>query len=86
MADENENGRTAAASRSKMGGKARGSTSDVPSNLRTVGIDTDRITEAAGERVSELQGLLIDEVRARPMRALAWAAAVGAVFGFWAAR
>lgn len=40
----------------------------------------------AGERVSELQELLVNEVRARPLRALGWAAAGGIVLGFWAAR
>ena len=44
------------------------------------------MTEAAGERVSELQRLVIEEVRAQPMRALAWAAAIGVVIGFWAAK
>lgn len=60
--------------------------SEIASNLKSVGIDTDRMTEAAGEGVSELQRLVIEEVRAQPMRALAWAAAIGVVVGFWAAR
>jgi hypothetical protein len=44
------------------------------------------MAEMAIERVSELQELLMNEVRARPLRALGWAAAAGVVLGFWAAR
>lgn len=58
----------------------------VASNLKSFGVDTDQMTELAGERVSELQQLLIDEIKARPLRALGWAAAAGVVFGIWAAR
>lgn len=56
------------------------------SQLKKYGVDTGQMTEAAAERVTELQQLLIDEIRARPMRALGWAAAIGVVFGFWAAK
>ncbi|AZO82009.1 MULTISPECIES: hypothetical protein [unclassified Bosea (in: a-proteobacteria)] len=54
--------------------------------LKAYGVDTDVMAEAATERVSELQQLIMDEVRARPLRALGWAAAAGVVFGFWAAK
>jgi ElaB/YqjD/DUF883 family membrane-anchored ribosome-binding protein len=54
--------------------------------LKAYGVDTDVMAEAATERVSELQQMIMDEVRARPLRALGWAAAAGVVFGFWAAR
>lgn len=50
------------------------------------GVDTDALTEAATERVGELQQMIIDEIRARPLRALCWAMAAGVVFGFWAAK
>ena len=50
------------------------------------GVDTDQIASAATERVSELQEMIIDEVRARPLRALGWAAAAGVILGFWASR
>ena len=87
MADENETERTA---RDRAGSNAPeiagASEGLVLSDLKSVGIDTDRMTEAAGQQVSELQRLVLDEVRARPMRALAWAAAAGLVFGFWAAK
>jgi ElaB/YqjD/DUF883 family membrane-anchored ribosome-binding protein len=58
----------------------------IAGSLKTHGVDTHQMTEVAGERMSELQQLIIDEVKARPMRALGWAAAAGVVFGFWAAR
>lgn len=46
----------------------------------------DEVADAASESVSEFQQLLIDEIRARPLRALGWAVAAGVVMGFWAAR
>jgi len=70
----------------EMVSEGREAESEIDSDLKAVGIDTDRMTEAAGERVSELQRLVIEEVRAQPVRALAWAAAIGVVVGFWAAR
>lgn len=83
----NENDRAGGdGSRSSTETESRVAASEVTENLKSVGIDTDRMTEAAGERVSELQSLLIDEVRAKPLRALAWAAAAGVVIGFWAAK
>ncbi|MEZ2409043.1 hypothetical protein AB6806_19740 [Bosea sp. RCC_152_1] len=70
----------------EMVSEGREAGSEIASNLKSVGIDTDRMTEVAGEGVSKLQRLVIEEVRAQPMRALAWAAAIGVVVGFWAAR
>jgi hypothetical protein len=58
----------------------------IAANLKAYGVDTSQMTEVAGERASELQRLIMDEVKARPMRALGWAAAAGVMFGFWAAR
>lgn len=86
MADETEFGRTGGDGEPSQMEEARAATSEVSANLKSIGVDTDRMTEAAGERVSELQNLLIDEVRAQPLRALAWAAAAGVVIGFWAAK
>lgn len=54
--------------------------------LKAYGVDTDVMTEAATERVSELQQMIIDEIQSRPMRALGWAMAAGVVIGFWAAK
>lgn len=66
--------------------RAEGRSRDEASRLKNYGVDTDQMTEAATERVSKLQRLLIDEIRARPMRAVGWAAAAGIILGFWAAR
>jgi ElaB/YqjD/DUF883 family membrane-anchored ribosome-binding protein len=63
-----------------------GRSAGISANLKSIGVDANQLTEAASEQVSELQRLLIDEVRARPLRALGWAAAVGVIFGFWAAK
>ncbi|MDR6831511.1 hypothetical protein J2X48_005192 [Bosea sp. BE271] len=86
MADQNEFGQTGGDGQRSQMEAARAATGDVSENLKSVGIDTDRMTEAAGERVSELQSLLMAEIRAQPLRALAWAAAAGVIFGFWAAK
>lgn len=86
MADKSEFDRAGDDGKPSGTEKARAAAGEVSANLKSVGVDTDRMTEAAGERVSELQNLLIDEVRAQPLRALAWAAAVGVVIGFWAAK
>lgn len=44
------------------------------------------LLEIAGEPISQLQEMLVNEVRARPLQALGWAAAAGVVLGVWAAR
>ncbi|WP_306224305.1 hypothetical protein [Bosea beijingensis] len=86
MADENEFGQTGGDGKRSQMQAAQAAASEVSENLKSVGIDTDRMTEAAGEQVSELQSLLMAEIRAQPLRALAWAAAAGVIFGFWAAK
>ncbi len=58
----------------------------VSDKLRSYGVDADQIMDGAGERATELQRLIIDEIKARPLRALGWAAAAGVIFGCWAAR
>lgn len=55
-------------------------------SMKEFGVDTDRMIEATSERVNNLQQMLIEEVQARPMRALGWAAAAGFVLGIMAAR
>jgi ElaB/YqjD/DUF883 family membrane-anchored ribosome-binding protein len=58
---------------------------ELAANLKEFGIDTDRMAEAANEHVSDLQQMMIDEVRARPLRAVCWAATAGLVVGLlWA--
>lgn len=59
---------------------------ELSENLKEFGIDTDRMSEAAHDRVGDLQQMLIDEVRDRPLRALGWAAAAGLVLGLMSAR
>jgi ElaB/YqjD/DUF883 family membrane-anchored ribosome-binding protein len=59
---------------------------DVSGKLKSVGVDTDVMVDAAKEQVSDLQRLLMEEMRARPMRALGVAAAVGLFVGLMTAR
>ena len=59
---------------------------EVSDKLKQVGVDTDVMVDAAKEQVSELQRILMDEMRARPMRALGVAAAVGLFVGLMTAR
>jgi ElaB/YqjD/DUF883 family membrane-anchored ribosome-binding protein len=58
----------------------------VTEKLKSVGVDTDAMTSAAKEQASELQKLLMDELRTRPLRALGVAAALGVVVGLMTAR
>lgn len=75
-----------AADEGRTGGSNDAGSRDDNSQLRRYGVDTDQIAEAATERVSELQELIIDEIRSRPVRALCWAAAAGVIVGFWVAK
>ncbi len=54
--------------------------------LAWVSDETEELAEKAGERLTELQEILVDEIRARPLRAIAWAAAAGAILGFLTAK
>jgi ElaB/YqjD/DUF883 family membrane-anchored ribosome-binding protein len=58
----------------------------VSERLRAVGVDTDRMADVAREQASELQKLIEDEIRERPLRALGLAAAVGLFVGYLSAR
>ena len=58
----------------------------VSERLRAVGVDTDRMADVAKEQASELQKLIEDEIRERPLRALGLAAAVGLFVGYLSAR
>ena len=58
----------------------------VSERLRAVGVDTDRMVDVAKEQATELQQLIEDEIRERPLRALGIAAAVGLFVGFLSAR
>lgn len=59
---------------------------DVGQRLRSYGVDTDRVADVAREQVSDLQRMVEDEIRERPLRALGLAAAVGLFVGFLSAR
>ena len=58
----------------------------VTSRLKTVGVDTEVMANMAKGQASELQRMIGDELRARPMRALGIAAAVGVFVGLMTAR
>lgn len=58
----------------------------VGEKLRAAGLDTDRMVDVAKEQATELQQLIEDEIRERPLRALGLAAAVGLFVGFLSAR
>lgn len=70
----------------EMAQSLRDAGSTVSENLRSVGVNTDEMAEIAERRVTELQEMLMDEIRARPLRALGWAAAAGLLVGLWAAK
>ncbi len=58
----------------------------VSGRLRSAGVDTDKLVEVAREQATDLQKLLEDEIRERPLRALGVAAAIGLFVGFLSAR
>jgi ElaB/YqjD/DUF883 family membrane-anchored ribosome-binding protein len=58
----------------------------VNTRLKTVGVDTGVMADLAKDQVSELQRMIGDELRARPMRALGIAAAIGVFVGLITAR
>lgn len=58
----------------------------VTERLRSVGVDTDKMANLAREQASDLQQLIEDEIRERPLRALGLAAAVGLFIGYLSAR
>jgi ElaB/YqjD/DUF883 family membrane-anchored ribosome-binding protein len=58
----------------------------VTSTLRSAGVDTDRIADKARGQVADLQSVLVETIRNRPVGSLAVAAAVGLVIGLMSAR
>lgn len=58
----------------------------VSAKLKAVGVDTDVMVDAAKGQASELQRLIAEELRARPLRALGIAAALGLVVGMMTTR
>ncbi|RDJ26852.1 hypothetical protein DWF00_01345 [Bosea caraganae] len=59
---------------------------NVSSKLKAVGVDTDKMADVAKEQATDLQRLIVEEIRERPLRALGLAAAVGLFVGFLSAR
>jgi ElaB/YqjD/DUF883 family membrane-anchored ribosome-binding protein len=58
----------------------------VNTKLKTVGVDTEAMANAAKDQASELQRLVTEEMRSHPVRALGIAAAVGVFVGLMTAR
>jgi hypothetical protein len=48
--------------------------------------EVDALNDAGALQISEFQSLLLDEIQARPLRAVGWAAIAGLALGLWAAR
>jgi len=69
-----------------MGRSASEMAETVSTKLKTVGVDTDVMVNAAKDQASELQRIIADELRVRPVRALGIAAAVGVFVGLMTAR
>jgi ElaB/YqjD/DUF883 family membrane-anchored ribosome-binding protein len=53
----------------------------VSTRLKTVGVDTDVMVNAAKDQVTGFQKMVEEELQAHPMRSLGIAAAVGLFFG-----
>jgi ElaB/YqjD/DUF883 family membrane-anchored ribosome-binding protein len=58
----------------------------VQERLKAVGVDTDVMLGAAKDQAGELQRLVADELKTRPLRALGLAAAAGLIVGYLSAR
>lgn len=59
---------------------------NINEKLKTVGVDTSVMADAAKEQMTDLQRMLADELKQRPMRTLGIAAAVGFVAALIATR
>lgn len=74
-----ETGRTVADEAAEMA-------ASVQERLKAVGVDTDVMVGAAKNQAGELQKLVADELRTRPLRALGLAAAAGLIVGYLSSR
>lgn len=63
-------------------GKTPAPTSSRPKQFE----DDDEFSDAGSDRASELQRLIVEEIRDRPLRALGWAATAGFILGIWVSR
>ena len=59
---------------------------EVTRKLREAGIDTDQLLITARDQAGDLQKMIVDEVRSRPVRALGFAALAGVVVGLLSTR
>jgi ElaB/YqjD/DUF883 family membrane-anchored ribosome-binding protein len=59
---------------------------NVSSKLKSIGVDTDVMVDMAKDKATDLQKLLMSELKDRPMRSLGIAAAVGLLFGYMSSR
>ncbi len=71
---------------SSIAASAKGMADQVSQKLKTAGIDVDGANEMAEKRATDLQAMLMEEIRERPLRALGWATAAGVIIGMMAAR
>lgn len=65
---------------------AKDMANQVSQKLKTAGIDADGAIEMVERRATDLQDMLAEEIRERPLRALGWAAAAGIILGILSAR
>jgi ElaB/YqjD/DUF883 family membrane-anchored ribosome-binding protein len=70
----------------KVADEAGEAAASVQEKLKAVGVDTDVMMHAARDQAGELQKLVADELRTRPLRALGFAAAAGLIVGYLSAR
>jgi ElaB/YqjD/DUF883 family membrane-anchored ribosome-binding protein len=71
---------------SSIAGGAKNLAEQASQRLKAAGIDADGAIEMVEERATDLQNILMEEIRERPFRALGWAAAAGFVLGIMSAR
>ncbi|MDP2803387.1 MAG: hypothetical protein Q8O26_16055 [Phreatobacter sp.] len=79
-------GRKASAARDVAADAAAEIAQDLSARLKTVGIDTDVMVNAAKDRASGLRQFVSDEMQTRPLRTLGLAAAAGLFLGFLSSR
>jgi ElaB/YqjD/DUF883 family membrane-anchored ribosome-binding protein len=65
---------------------ARDAADSVNDRLKSVGVDTEVMVDAAKGKAGELQDMLAEELRRHPLRSIGIAAAVGVVVGLMSAR
>jgi hypothetical protein len=66
--------------------EARDLARNASDKLMAAGIDADGAIGMAEDRIDDLQGMVLDEIRKRPLRAIGWAVAAGFVLGIMSAR